>query len=163
MGYKLDRGVWLLGGVGIGLGLMYMLDPDRGRTRRALLKDKAGSLVLHSSTSVGKESRNARNHLRGLLAETRSRLRRSGITDDGLAERLRAEIDRLAPTPGPLHATVRSGRVSLSGPVLASQVQAIVEQVAMIPGVMGVDNRLTVYQDSEDMPHIHGATGPGAV
>ena len=36
----MNKGVTLIGGVGLGAALMYMLDPDRGKRRRALVQDK---------------------------------------------------------------------------------------------------------------------------
>ncbi len=35
----------LLSGIGVGAALMYVLDPDRGRRRRALARDKAVSIA----------------------------------------------------------------------------------------------------------------------
>ncbi len=149
---SMNRGLMLLGGICLGVGLMYVLDPDRGRARRALARDKMGSLVLHTNTTVGKTARHLGNQTRGMVAETRRRMRRDNISDQELADRVRSALGELVPDPRTLHINVQNGRVSLSGPVLLSQVQSLVEQTAMIPGVVGVNNRLTVYQNPADVP-----------
>ena len=38
----MNKGVALIGGVGLGAALMYIFDPDRGGRRRALIRDKFG-------------------------------------------------------------------------------------------------------------------------
>ena len=64
-------GIYLLGGFGAGLALMYFLDPSRGRRRRALLRDR-----LTKWTRVGRETatgraRDVRNRTVGVMAEAR--------------------------------------------------------------------------------------------
>jgi hypothetical protein len=61
----------LLTGMGIGAGLMYILDPDRGRRRRALARDKAVRTWNRSERYVGKVSRDLANRTRGLAHETK--------------------------------------------------------------------------------------------
>ncbi len=61
----------LLTGMGIGAGLMYILDPDRGRRRRALARDKAVSTWNRSERYVGKVSRDVANRTRGLAHEAK--------------------------------------------------------------------------------------------
>ncbi len=60
----------LLVGIGIGAGLMYLLDPERGRKRRALLRDKAVALSNDASDAIGKTSRDLGNRAQGVVAET---------------------------------------------------------------------------------------------
>jgi hypothetical protein len=60
----------LLGGVALGAGLMYILDPDRGRRRRALLRDQLVSASNKASDAVGKTSRDLSNRAQGVIAET---------------------------------------------------------------------------------------------
>src|SRR5436305_1451963 len=60
---------WLLLGTGLGALATYMLDPDRGRRRQALLRDQ----VVHARTVVGREVpkrvRHVQNRLQGVQHE----------------------------------------------------------------------------------------------
>jgi hypothetical protein len=46
------RTATLIGGLGLGAGLMYVFDPDRGKRRRAMARDKAESLWKDSGRAV---------------------------------------------------------------------------------------------------------------
>ena len=61
----------LLTGIGIGAGLMYILDPDRGRRRRALARDKAVKTWNRSERYLEKVGRDLANRTRGLAQETK--------------------------------------------------------------------------------------------
>lgn len=50
---KQSRGLALLGGLGLGAGLMYFLDPDRGQKRRTMLRDS----LTHTNEAAGKTAR----------------------------------------------------------------------------------------------------------
>lgn len=65
----------LLGGLGLGAGLMYLLDPDGGRRRRALARDKALHGLKVGGTALRGKSTDLGNRTRGLVAKTRSLLR----------------------------------------------------------------------------------------
>jgi hypothetical protein len=58
----------MLAGVGAGAGLMYLLDPQQGRRRRALVRDKAVSLAHQAQGAAEMVRRDARNRARGLAA-----------------------------------------------------------------------------------------------
>ncbi len=64
----------LLGGAGIGAALMYMLDPEKGNRRRALVRDKAIGLKNDAAEMVTSKSRDLRNRAQGVIAETKSAL-----------------------------------------------------------------------------------------
>jgi hypothetical protein len=64
----------VLSGVGVGAGLMYLLDPDRGNRRRALIRDKAVSLNNKTQRAIGNTVQDLRNRTKGLLHETKSAL-----------------------------------------------------------------------------------------
>jgi len=46
----------ILGAFGVGTGMMYFLDPDRGRRRRRLVRDKSLSAVKHIDDAIAKTS-----------------------------------------------------------------------------------------------------------
>ena len=69
-----DGKVWLLlGGAGLGAGLMYIFDVDRGRRRRALLRDKIVGTANQLSNAAGSKSRYLGDRARGLVADAKSR------------------------------------------------------------------------------------------
>lgn len=67
----------LLYGVGIGAGLMYLLDPNQGRRRRALLRDKLIALSNDAGDALGSQARHLRNRAQGVIAEASSKFRSS--------------------------------------------------------------------------------------
>lgn len=76
----------LLGGLGIGAALMYLLDPERGRRRRALARDKAVSIANKTGNVVARRSRDIGNRAKGVVAEVRSSFQgkaAGGFEDEG--------------------------------------------------------------------------------
>jgi hypothetical protein len=61
----------------IGAALMYMLDPDQGRRRRALLRDQATSKVNEARDTLQAKMRHTRNVTQGMVAEARGHLERN--------------------------------------------------------------------------------------
>lgn len=61
----------LFRGIGLGAGLMYFLDPDRGRRRRAFVRDKANHLLHTTEAFAGTTRRDLSNRTRGVIAEVR--------------------------------------------------------------------------------------------
>lgn len=139
-----EPGLFALG-LMLGAGLMYLFDPDRGRRRRALLRDQfvhgaseADRLRGHTASSA----RHLRNRTRGLLAETRAGLRDEQVEDSVLEGRLRAELGRLVQPVGDLRAEVLDGAVRLTGTVDEADESRIVEGLRHVPGVRYVHSQL---------------------
>jgi hypothetical protein len=59
-------------GAGIGAGLMFLLDPQMGKRRRALLHDKTLSLSHHASAAIDRTARDLKNRTYGTVASIRS-------------------------------------------------------------------------------------------
>ncbi len=74
----MNRALTLLGGLAAGSGLMYMLDPDRGRRRRALVRDKTVSAVKGSGDAISKTTRDLANRAKGAAYESTRVFRKRG-------------------------------------------------------------------------------------
>lgn len=139
-----DPGLFVLGAL-VGAGLMFLLDPDRGRRRRARLRDK---LIhgAHEAEDLGdaaaSSARHFRNRARGVVAETRSRFRESRVEDSVLEGRLRAELGRLVQPVGDIRAEVMDGSVRLTGTVDPHDEERIVNGLRRLPGVRSLHNQL---------------------
>ena len=53
-------------GVVVGAGLMYIIDPESGNLRRALMRDKAVRTVHRSQTFLGKAGRDLQHRAQGV-------------------------------------------------------------------------------------------------
>jgi hypothetical protein len=61
----MNRIAGLLSAAGIGAGCMYLFDPDRGKRRRAELRNKAKHINHIAIEAAGKTQRDLRNRLLG--------------------------------------------------------------------------------------------------
>ncbi len=152
-------GAMLLGGLGLGAALMYVLDPERGKRRRAIVRDKAVSASKKAGGSLGARSRDWKNRAKGVAAEVRSLARTEEVSDPVLEERVRAEIGRVVLTPGAIEVLSMAGVVTLSGAVLASEVDDLISAVRGVEGVEDVLNRLEMHTNADDVPALQGARG----
>lgn len=153
-------GAMVLGGLGLGAALMYVLDPERGKRRRALVRDKAVRVARKASDTLDARSRDIRNRTRGAAAEIQAMTRQEDAPDPVLEERVRAEMGRAVTTPGAIDVRATGGKVTLSGPVLASEVDGLLSTVRGVRGVDEVVNGLAVHEIPEDVPALQGARGP---
>ena len=143
-----------------GAGLMYLLDPDGGRRRRALVRDQIVRAAHRTGDAVDATSRDVGNRARGVVAELRSRLVNVEVSDGVLHERVRARIGSVVGHAGAIEAAVIDGRVSLRGPVLADDVDRLVRRVRSVPGVREVINQLDVHDEPGGVPGLQGHPRP---
>src|SRR5712691_4234391 len=146
-----------IGGVTAGLGLMYFLDPDQGRRRRALAKDQMVHAVYKTGDAMDATSRDIANRARGAVAELRGRLRNEAVSDDILRDRVRARVGAVVGHASSIDVEVQDGRVTLGGPVLAHDLDRLLRRVAAVRGVQDVDNRLEVHAEAGNVPGLQGA------
>ena len=62
----------ILGGIGLGAALMYLLDPERGNRRRALIRDKMVRLNRQTQEAVSGRVKDMGNRAKGMLHEAKS-------------------------------------------------------------------------------------------
>jgi osmotically-inducible protein OsmY len=153
----MNRESWtFLCGADCGATLMYMFDPERGNRRRALVRDKVVSAGNKTGMYAGKMSRDLSNRAQGLVAETRTLFRREEVSDDVLVQRVKAELGRHSVHQRALEVTAEGGRVTLRGPALADEVDALVKAASSVRGVNEVDARLEVHEEAGSISSLQG-------
>ena len=159
---EIERGatglIAFLGGVGVGVGLMYLLDPERGAQRRSWMRDKAVHWRHRIADAAEATSRDVAQRTRGLVARTRSRFRHEDVPDDTLVERVRAEMGRKVSHPRAIDVTAEQGVVTLRGPVFASEADRLLACVERVPGVEDVVNELEVHATAIGVPALQGGS-----
>jgi BON domain len=148
---RTDHTARLLLGIACGAATMYLLDPDRGRRRRAEVTQQMMRLGNLSGEAIGTTSRDAMNRTRGLLAQIVSWFSSQPADDRVLAERVRSRLGFLVDHPRSISVVANDGRITLSGPILAHEVERLLNDIRRIPGVRQVDNHLDVHQEPGDV------------
>ena len=144
----------LITGLGVGAGCMYLLDPDRGRRRRAVLRDKGGSAYRELRESIEKAKADLTNRTQGIVASVKSLVQHQPVGDDQLVGRVRAKLGRLVSHPHAINVSAQNGRVTLSGDVLESEAARLLERVAVVPGVCSISNQLLRHAEKSGIPNL---------
>jgi len=134
----------LLLGIGAGIALMFFLDPDNGRRRRAVVQEKSTHFARQTAHQRDVLARRALGHIRGAMAYIRQQVQpEPPVEDTILLERVRAAMGHVVRDPHGLDIRVRCGTVILKGPASAAQIGELVECARRVRGVREVDNRLS--------------------
>lgn len=164
MNHDVDpRHAWtVLGSVAIGAAAMYVLDPDKGKRRRAIVRDRAHAVVADTRQAFGAAARDASHRIEGLRARAARILGDAPIPDDlQLIERVRARMGRLVSHPHAIQVGANRGRVTLSGPVLRREVQRLRDSIRTVWGVSELEDRLVVHDTAESISSLQdGAPAP---
>jgi hypothetical protein len=147
----------MLGALTLGASLMYFLDPDRGRRRRAVVRDRATHLMTRGREALEVGSRDLGNRVRGRVAQAKGRFRRGPVDDGVLAERVRARLGGIVGHAGAIEVAVETGEVTLRGSILAQDVSRVIRRVRGVPGVRSIDNQLEVHSEPDAVPGLQGA------
>jgi BON domain-containing protein len=150
----------VLGAAVVGAAAMYLLDPDGGGRRRALVRDQLVHAAHRAEDVAGTTSRDLGNRARGVVAELRGRFVPADVSDDVLSERVRTRIGAVVGHAGAIQAEVRDGHVTLSGPALAEDVERLVRRVRAVRGVEHVENQLDVHEEPGNVPGLQGRPRP---
>jgi hypothetical protein len=136
----------------IGAGLMYLFDPERGRRRRARLRDQAVHLNRELVDMVDTAQRDFKHRAEGMVARVRSTFETGTADDRVLQARVRAELGRLVSHPGAIHVEARDGVVTLTGPILREEVRGLLSGVESVRGVTRVISHLEPHDSAENVP-----------
>jgi hypothetical protein len=74
-----------------GAATMYLFDPDRGRRRRALLRDQLVSAASQLDDAFEATARDVIHRTQGLMAEVRSMVSDEEVSDEVLVNRARGK------------------------------------------------------------------------
>src|SRR5215216_116626 len=144
--------------IGVGAGLAYLFDPREGDRRRALLRDRANSLVNRMDDSIYATVEDTRNKTRGVLSEWTAKLSNQDNPDWVLAERVRSALGRLSPHSRSVKVRADEGQIHLSGSILNEEKDAILKAASRTRGVRDVIDELEVFYSPEEMSAFQNTT-----
>jgi len=122
--------------VALGAGAMYIVDPQKGRARRAWISDKVRSVLRRSGNSAYSKGRHLANRAYGVAAEAR------GAAND-LLERVNHRIGEILQDPRVVKVMAdANGTITLAGNVLQDQIGRLIAAIESMPGVERVINKL---------------------
>lgn len=151
--------------VAAGAAAMYYLDPQQGKRRRALVRDKVVS-VSHDAADVAQaKGRHVANRMKGLVAEGGSHFRSSAPASRGrIHQRVRACLGRVTTHPKAVRVEVLDeGEVRLSGHILAGEIDTVLSEVGAVDGVKHVHSDLMIHETAGNIPELQGSgRGNGA-
>jgi BON domain len=151
----------LLSAILAGAGAMYLLDPDRGGRRRALLRDRGVHAWHKAEGRVESVARDIRNRSAGAVSGIRSRFRRNHADDEVIEERARSALGRALSRPGAIDVVAYEGRVVLTGPVLAREHGQAISAVKRVRGVRDVEDQLEPHGSADAVRALQGGAQPG--
>jgi hypothetical protein len=129
-----------------GIAGAFFLDPESGRRRRAIAKDRIAAFFRRRAIEAEKRARYAAGAVKGAVHEAAP----SGgdgvgeLNDPALEEKVESEIFRAADAPkGQVSVNVEEGVVYLRGELDSEdQIEALVEAAGDVEGVRGVESLL---------------------
>jgi uncharacterized membrane protein len=152
-----NRVASLLISAGVGAGMSYLFDPDRGRRRRALLRDQMSRATHRTTDAIDATSSDVSNRARGLRASVRSWWGGGAPVNDAvLTERVRAVIGRVVTHPASIDVQTENGHVIVSGPILADEVATLLRRVRAVREVASIEDRLEAHEHAGNVPGLQG-------
>ncbi len=135
-----------IGGAALGAALAMLLDPDRGRSRRARLADQAAAAARRGVRGAQRATRKVQSDLSGrMTAMQHANDEGDPFPDDvTLASKVQTELFRDPSVPkGSINVNVERGIVVLRGEVPDDAMRGeLISRVETMPGVWAVRNLL---------------------
>jgi osmotically-inducible protein OsmY len=154
-GLTMNKKIALISGLGIGAGLMYILDPEKGKRRRGLARDKVKHTMHETVDKVQKATHNISNHAHGISHAVTTAVGAlffgEQVLDNVLVARVRSKIGRVVSHPGAIRVTAKNGRVTLSGAISVTEAEALIKCVSSVRGVTEVEELLHIHARKNDL------------
>lgn len=142
----------------LGAGIMYFFDPDRGRRRRALVRDKVKRVATLVERGTDKTRCDLANRRRGIAASVAAHIpfRSEEPPDYILEARLRSRLGRLVSHPHAIDVTARRGVITLSGDILMNEAADLLTDISRMAGVSRIENHLHLHEQAGNFPGLQG-------
>lgn len=95
----MNKKLALVGGLGLGAALMYLFDPDRGRARREVIREKAEGAANKAGEYAEQISRDIRDRASEVVAEAKALLKGADNPSDVHAAKDDAPSSQGTPPP----------------------------------------------------------------
>jgi uncharacterized membrane protein len=135
--------------------MMYTLDPNAGRRRRARVRDEANHLTHATIRGAQKGLDDGANRLRAILPRGKSS-RPESVDDLTLADRVRTCLGHHVSHPHAIEVRARDGTVHLRGQILTKEADAALAHVSRTRGVARVSDALERLDSPEGVPALQG-------
>ena len=145
----------LMAGMSLGAAMAFMLDPNSGGRRRALVRDKIVHGTKLTGRAVDATIRDMSNRSRGIVAASR-RWSDDKPDDSLLLQRVRTKLGRVCSHPHAISVEVNEGVVRLRGPILAAEVADVERTARKVPGVKSVIDELEPHLWADSVPALQG-------
>lgn len=136
-----------VGAAGVaGLVAGYFLDPEAGRRRRNVARDRALALIRRGARKTRREADPVTGTLEGKMEAAKSSTapETSAANDQALADRVKSEVFQPSGAPkGSVNVNVENGVVYLRGEVKGpDEIKKLVKDAEAVDGVRGVESLL---------------------
>lgn len=152
----MNKAIGLVSAAAVGAGAMYLCDPDRGKRRRAEIRNRAKHFNRIATDAAGKTGRDVRNRMLGVCARMESLVQCDEVSDDVLQARIRSKLGRIVSHAHVIEVKVVDGVAIFSGPILAQEVKPLLDVVQHMNGVKNIENLLEIHKDAGDVPALQG-------
>lgn len=149
----LSRNMWM--SIGLGAMLAFMVDPNRGRRRRALMRDRLVHAGRKTRDALDATTRDVANRTSGVIEAARGRWTTESREDRRLTEQVRAALGRASSYPRAINVDSMDGNVTLRGSIIAHELNDLVAAIWRVRGVKAVSNELESRFSVEDISDLH--------
>jgi osmotically-inducible protein OsmY len=131
-------------GAALGVTLMYLFDPDRGRARRHRISDQVTSKIRRAGHAIATTAEDGAHRVEGAWRRVAAGAHphEEPVTDAVVRERVRSRLGRLVPHPHQVDTVVHEGVLALHGFLPNTDRRRLVKELGRVPGVRRVEDLL---------------------